>query len=347
MTLPELPRARWFAEQLERGAWRMHPIARALSAFWASAADPVRPLELPESARVIGVGGATLGGSGKSTITLELARTLARGGARVAVVASAYPARDRAPRRVWPEDRVEPAGDEALWLARALEPDGVPVFIGAPREIAIARAAQAASIVIVDGLLQTRPRRLSLSLLALDAAAPWGSLRCPPAGDLRARRGRLLAASDAVLLATDPALEQPAAQDAQVQFYGKTAFRWSSELSGAWTHRGQLASLAQLRGLRLGLLLAVARPERIRSALAARGIGIHAIALRGDHAALKPPPGRGLDAWLTTAKCATKVGQIRASVPVWTLEHQARLPAEVTGRAAQFARETPVVWCAP
>jgi tetraacyldisaccharide 4'-kinase len=345
--MPELPGARWFAEKLERGAWRRHPIAGALSAFWASAADPVRPLELPESARVIGVGGATLGGSGKSTVTLELARALARGGTQVAVVASAYPARDRAPRRVWPQDQVERAGDEALWLARALEPEGVPVFIGVPRGIAVARAAQAASIVIVDGLLQTRPRRLSLSLLALDAAAPWGSLRCPPAGDLRARRGRILAACDAVLLATDPALERPAAQGAGVQFYGKTAFQWSSELSGAWTHRGQLASVEQLRGLRLGLLVAVARPERIRAALAARGIGIHALALRSDHAALKPPPGHGLDAWLTTAKCATKVGQIDAPVPVWTLEHRARLPGELTGRAAQFAPEKPVVWCAP
>jgi tetraacyldisaccharide 4'-kinase len=330
LTVSEVPGARWFAERLERGAWRGHPIAAALSSVWAKVADPVRPLELPGSARVIGIGGATLGGSGKSTVTLELARALARGGARVAVVASAYPARDRTPRRVRPEESVELSGDEALWLARALDADRVPVFIGAPRGTAIARAARVASVVIVDGLLQTRPTRLALSLLALEAAEPWGSLRCPPAGDLRARRSRILAACDAVLLATDPALgPAPVPPGAGLQFYGKTAFHWSSELAGARTPRGQLISVEELRGLRLGLLLAVARPERIRSALAARGIGIHEVVLRGDHAALKPPRGRGFDAWLTTAKCATKVAQIDAATPVLTLEHRARLPARL------------------
>jgi tetraacyldisaccharide 4'-kinase len=328
--VPQLPGSRWVAGRLERGAWRNHPIADGLSALWARAADPVRPLRLPESGHVIGVGGATLGGSGKSAVTLELARRLARAGARVAVVASAYPARDRAARRVRPADAVEPVGDEALWLSRALQAEGVAVFMGDPRKDAVAQAAAAADIVIVDGLLQTRPRRLGFSLLALDGAAPWGSLRCPPAGDLRALRRRILSACDAVLLAIDPSAPRVAAvPDAELQFYGKTVFPWSSELGGARTPDGLHVSIEGLRKLRLGLLLAVARPERIQAALAARGIPIQTVVLRADHAALNPPPGRRLDAWLTTAKCATKVAQNPGAAPVWTLEHRARLPGQL------------------
>jgi tetraacyldisaccharide 4'-kinase len=239
---------------------------------------------------------------------------------------------------------VESVGDEALWLVRTLAREQVAVFVGAPRQAAVALAAQTASVVIVDGLLQTRPRRLALSLLTLDGAAPWGSERCPPAGDLRALRSRLLAACDAVLLLTDPAVGTP---HKSVQFHRKTAFSLSSELTGAWTPDGHRVSLEQLRELRLGLLLAVARPERIRSALAARGIEIRTAVSYGDHAALKPPRDGRLDAWLTTAKCATKVAQIPGAAPVWTLDHRARLPADLLAHAAQFAPELPVVWCAP
>jgi tetraacyldisaccharide 4'-kinase len=327
--------ARAFAGHLERGSLGRRSLARVLSAVWARAADPVRPLELPEAARVIGIGGATLGGAGKSVVALELARALAASGERAAVVAPAYPARDRTPRRVNVDDAVAAPGDEALWLARALHDDGVPVFVGAPRSEAVALAAAAAPIVIVDGLLQARPRRLAWSVLALDGAAPWGASRCPPAGDLRARKERLLEACDAVLLGFDAVLPAP---DPCVQFHGKTTFSWSSELSGAWTPEGRFVALDELRGLRLGLLLAIARPERVAAALEARGVAVACKSLHADHAVPTPRPNRGLDAWLTTAKCATKVRQTPGSTPVWTLEHRAQLPADFVERAARFAR---------
>jgi hypothetical protein len=47
-----------------------------------------------------------------------------------------------------------------------------------------------------------------------------------------------------------------------------------------------------------------------------------------------------LDAWLTTPKCATKLGAERAGVPVWVLERATELPrraleiAERSGGAA-------------
>jgi len=328
-------RARVVAQHLERGTWMRHGLARACSALWAATANPVRAVDLPRTARVIGIGGATLGGAGKTVVVFELARALAAAGESVAVVASAYPARDRTPRPVRRGDSVESVGDEALWLCRALDRDGVPVFLGTPRSAALGLAARAAPLVIVDGLLQSRPRRLAWSLLALDAAAPWGAARCPPAGDLRARRDRLIDACDAVLLATDAALPRPATS---VQFGGKTTISWSSELNGAWTPEGRFVPTAELRRLRLGLLLAIARPERVAAALAARGIALCATELHLDHAVPTAWPNPAVEAWLTTAKCATKVRQKAGAPPVWTLDHRARLPPEFVERAARFAR---------
>jgi hypothetical protein len=64
--------------------------------------------------------------------------------------------------------------------------------MGEPRQTAVAQAAAAAEIVIVDGLLQARPRPLALSLLALDGAAPWARFDAPgwrPSGSSATRPG--------------------------------------------------------------------------------------------------------------------------------------------------------------
>src|SRR4051812_11551403 len=67
--------------RLERGA-PGSPIARALAGAWSAVAARAiaRPLRLPEGARVVGVGGATLGGAGKTPVAIALARALAERG---------------------------------------------------------------------------------------------------------------------------------------------------------------------------------------------------------------------------------------------------------------------------
>jgi len=303
---------RALAARLEHGSFDSG-LARALSRAWAHRADPVRPLALPRGARVVGIGGATLGGSGKTPVALALARLL-QAHAKVVVVASGYRARLDRPRVVSANDAVGEVGDEALMLARALN---VPVIAGKLREAALELAASLGELVIVDGLLQTRPVRLGCSFLVLDGDRPWGAGCCPPAGDLRAERERLIAASDAVL--------------------ATGAFSWREHrvlgferrLEGARDERGVLRPLAELSRARLGLALAIARPERVIGDLRRSKIEPARVVLAADHEkpALKPGRSVSLDAWLVTAKCATKLDKFAHGVPVWTLEESLRLPA--------------------
>jgi len=98
---------------------------------------------------------------------------------------------------------------------------------------------------------------------------------------------------------------------------------------------------AELRASNLGLLLAVGRPERIVRSLARRGIVPARALILSDHG--NPPPfsavggavgagsGRRIDAWLTTSKCATKLGQCFGGAPVWTLRHALTLPEALAG----------------
>jgi tetraacyldisaccharide 4'-kinase len=282
--------------------------ARALSRIWEQASRVERPLSIPFGVKVIGVGGATLGGSFKTPAVLALAREIASSRA-VAVVASSYRAKPRVPRRVQIGDPIALVGDEAAHLARELAPLDVPVFVGPTRDSALALAAEHARIVIIDGLLQSRPERVALSLLVVDGASPWGSGRCPPAGDLRAPVSRLLRAADvAVVVGDGPDLPLP-------------TWRATSELARVRTPDGPVL-LHDLREKRVGLALAIARPERVRRRLMALGVRPEAEVLLADHARFdlerlrRTFRERRLDAWVTTGKCATKLGP-----GVWVLEH--------------------------
>jgi tetraacyldisaccharide 4'-kinase len=318
------------ARALERGALRSRPTVAA-ARLWEARAVVARPVALPSRARVIGVGGATLGGSHKTPLTLALALRLSHLGASVSVVAHGYGARIRGARVVDPADAARDVGDDAAWLARELSGGGVPVTVG-ERGAALAISARAASVVLVDGLLQAQPRPLDLSLLALDAASPWGADACPPAGDRRASRAALLGATDAVVAVHDGPLRDDALADVArvVPVFGVRA-----ELAVA-SADGRPLALSELRGARVGVVLAVARPDRVLCTLAAHGIHPVATRLFADHAFPLPRAGRDdVDIWLTTPKCATKLDSTYDGVPVAVLRRTLALPDALLARCVE------------
>jgi tetraacyldisaccharide 4'-kinase len=337
----------WVGHRLERGAWS-GPLARSLANVYARCASPVRPLVLPPRTQVIGVGGATLGGAGKTPFVRELARQLAMRHHPVAVVATSYLARPAQAFQVAVSDSAQAVGDEALMLAQALRPYDVPVVVAPRRQAAVDRAARLAPCVIVDGLLQSTPDRLSLSLLILDGASPWGSGRCPPAGDLRASRQALLKAMDRVLLRRDPearppVLATPPSSDPVLTLDAPgfcPVLAWDCALAGFRTPSGSDADFSQLSGLRVGLLTTIARADRVALQLRSKGIVVAAHRRYGDHCTPRPrccKVSPGIDAWLTTEKCATKIGPSFEGAPVCPLRLRVQLPRLLLDECAQNA----------
>jgi tetraacyldisaccharide 4'-kinase len=287
--------ARALADRLERGTLARGALARGAAWAWGRAVRVERPLVWPDGVRVLTVGGATLGGSGKTPLAIALARHAAERGEAVALIGHAYgakpgPARARVVRS---DDAVQVAGDEAIVCARALEGCGARVVVAPKRQAAVDFAiAHGARVLVVDGALQTTPRRADLALLAVDADAPWGAGLLPPMGDLRAPVARLLGASDAVVPIDDACIRSRGAR------VGSEILPWS-----------------ELRSMRLGLVTCLARPERLIRWLSARGvmpvIAIH----RGDHAVRSSPrisASEPVDAWIATEKCALHVGAVNA-----------------------------------
>lgn len=149
---------------------------------------------------VICCGNATVGGTGKTTMVLDLAGLLSRAGIAVHILARGYGGRVSGPIRVADGHGAVEVGDEALVLATA-----APTWIGADRAAsASAAVAAGAEVLLMDDGLQNPTLEKSFSFIIIDGEVGFGNGRVLPAGPLRepiaAAAGR---ADAAVLIGTD------------------------------------------------------------------------------------------------------------------------------------------------
>ena len=312
----------WIARRLERGE-PGGSLAHVASQAWAAAVNIERPLRWRSGARVIVVGGSTLGGSGKTPLAIACAEALHRAGTRVALVGHGYRAHPGRPRFVSERDDVRAVGDEALECAARLSARGVPVVVAETRQAALDLALDVADVAVIDGLCQTRPRRASLALLAVDASSPWGSGVCPPAGDLRAPTAVLLAAADRLV----------AIGSGRVSVDGR--IDRAAVVSAGARLDDNLLGWEALRGLRVGLLTAIARPSRVVAMLERHGlrpvVTVHGANHRAVGVGLGQSPAPEL--WLCTPKCRTHLGRHSVEyggVPLATLDYSLRIGKRLT-----------------
>ncbi|GAB0118270.1 tetraacyldisaccharide 4'-kinase [Acidisoma sp. 7E03] len=131
---------------------------------------------------VLCCGNATVGGSGKTTLVLDLLDRLQALGESPHALLRGYGGRERGPLRVQPGlHEAAQVGDEALLLAQA-----APTWVARDRA-AGARAAIAAgaTVLILDDGLQNPGLVKDCSLLVIDGGFGFGNGRLLPAGPLR------------------------------------------------------------------------------------------------------------------------------------------------------------------
>ncbi len=142
------------------------------------------------SAPVVVVGNITVGGSGKTPLTIALVELLRRQGWRPGVVSRGYGGSARGVHRVMLSDEPVVTGDEPLLIARRT---GVPVFIGRDRVAAGQAMLDQTEVDIVvadDGLQHYRLAR-DAEIAVVDGRRRSGNGRLLPAGPLREPVARL------------------------------------------------------------------------------------------------------------------------------------------------------------
>lgn len=306
-------------EALEQGTLNV-PCAGLLTGAWrlATARAISRKLRWPAHVRVVAVGGATLGGSGKTPLAVACAAKLAQAGASVVLVGHAYRAAPRLARVVTETDAVDQVGDEALVAVAALRGSGARVVVAPTRQAAIDLGARLGRVLVLDGVSQTSPVRASLALLSVDAVRPWGLSRAlPPRGDLRAYPSELVDVCDVVVPVGDPPAYRSTGQD------GIPPTRDISPAHivgrGAQGATGELLSWAALERAPVGLITALAHPERVSRWLASRGLRPHIVLRGADHGPLgsdvlqkaaRAAREAGIALWLATPKCSVHVARV-------------------------------------
>ncbi|PPQ27432.1 tetraacyldisaccharide 4'-kinase [Rhodopila globiformis] len=145
---------------------------------------------------VICCGNVTVGGAGKTTLVLDLARRLADRGHTVHVLLRGYGGDSRGVHRVAADDPAARVGDEALLLAAA-----APTWIGADRAASAREAVAAgAQVLLMDDGLQNPTLAKTFSILVIDGRTGFGNGRVLPAGPLREPIAAAAARCQAVVL---------------------------------------------------------------------------------------------------------------------------------------------------
>jgi tetraacyldisaccharide-1-P 4'-kinase len=152
----------------------------------------------------------------------------------------------------------------------------------------------------------------------------------PPLGDLKASRDLLMDATDSLIVVSET--PDPSCPGA----FSRPARIARSTLLRAVGPDGAPVALSELEREPFGLLLGIARPERVTRSLSKRGLFPRATVRFADH--LLPTPRElqmaekaarteRLRAWLCTAKCRTRLPPAVSGVPVLVLDHRVEVPA--------------------
>ena len=245
---------------------------------------------------VICVGNVTVGGAGKTTVALDLARRILAHGRTPHVLLRGYGGRARGLQFVRPDSPPAEVGDEAL-----LHAEVCPTWVNRDRSVAAAAAVAAlAEVLILDDGLQNPGLAKDLSLLVIDGGSGFGNRRVMPAGPLREPIAAAAARCQAAVLIGDDATGALAALPASLP-----------------VQRARLVPdpAAALAGRRVLGFAGIARPEKFFASLAETGAELVARRPFPDHHPFTPAEigailaeGKRLDALpVTTAKDAVRL----------------------------------------
>lgn len=256
----------------------------------------LKPRRLP--CQVVSIGNITVGGTGKTPMTIYTARLLKAHGWRVSVISRGYRGRlEKTGGVVSNGTRVlvdaASAGDEPFLMAGKLT--GIPVVVGRDRFQAgmLALKQFAPEVIVLDDAFQHLGLRRDLDLVLLDARRPFGNGRLLPGGPLREGLNALSRA-DALVLTRCPSAEtalpqqlKPGACPGPVFFSGHRPYllRPRSRLNADTPQAAALVKCRRerLRGKPVFAFSGIAKNDDFRSTLQRYAVAVKGYLEYPDH----------------------------------------------------------------
>ena len=293
-------------------------------ALYRSGILPGHKLPVP----VIVIGNISVGGTGKTPLTLALAQQLAGRGWHPLIVSRGYGGTAQQPQQVNTHSDAQQVGDEPLLMARRKL---CPVWVGQDRAAAARAALQAhpqCDVVLCDDGLQHYRLQRDMEVAVIDGMRGFGNGFMLPAGPLREPVSRLQAV-DAVVVnnGNDTSLNplnsvRPELVEGSVRTV-KSDHQYAMHLSGEVFHNlldpGKTATAAHFHTPNNHAVAGIGHPQRYFEHLQALGISFTPHAFPDHHPYLETDLAfTGCDAILLTEKDAVKCAAF-ADARYWVL----------------------------
>lgn len=308
-------------------ALRVHHIAYRLRI--------ARRVRLP--ALVISIGNITLGGTGKTTTAIAVARWLSNRRKRVAVLSRGYRGSGEHKTVVVSEGLgplfgADVAGDEPYLIARALA--GVSVLVGKDRRrtgrLAVERLG--ADVLVLDDGFQYQRLAKDIEIALVDALAPFGYDSLVPRGALR-EPPRSLARADAIWITHSDLVRESDLRTLRARIEANAPYARLCETRHAPVRLTNLADgdelpVAAARGRRVLALSSIGNPAAFERTLEQIGAVTVDHARFPDHHAYRPDEIRDLlaaragsaEMIVTTEKDAVRLPPDSVDYCMWVLE---------------------------
>jgi tetraacyldisaccharide 4'-kinase len=268
---------------------------------------------------VIVVGNISVGGTGKTPLTLALAQQLINRGRHPAIISRGYGG-DGCQRQVTSDNTADQTGDEPLLMARRYL---CPVWVGRDRVATATQALQThpeCDVILCDDGLQHYRLQRDVELVVIDGAHGFGNGYLLPAGPLREPVSRLKRV-DAVIIN---------GKNSMNNFNDQYIMELSGDIFYNLRNPEKFISISTLQTLNLHAIAGIGNPQRYFDHLKALGLTFTPHAFPDHH----PYQAGDLafpacDALLLTEKDAVKCVGF-ADDKYWVLRVDARIDSALT-----------------
>ena len=269
--MPQRLSKRWYEEPpgvpvLQPLSWLYGVVVSARRAAYARGWARSQSVGAP----VIVVGNLTVGGTGKTPLTIWLAEQLRQRGLEVGLVSRGYGRKHGGMRAVTPVSSWQEVGDEPLILQQRT---GCMTLVASDRvAAATALVARGAKVILADDGLQHLRMRRDCEIVVIDGSRGFGNGRVLPAGPLRESAGRARAVD--VLVVNGGAEGEPVRGVPPELVAGALRMRLASAGARPVGGSGQELPLEAFRGRPVHAVAGIGNPQRFFADLRARGLEI-------------------------------------------------------------------------